>query len=233
MNKKEFLGVMEKRLSVLEAQEREDMLSEYAQHIELKMESGMSEKEAIDDFGDIDCLIAEILEAYHIDPAYEDVQRKSSDGIGKKASGVFTKSKQSFSNFMEQQKEKQEKRMEQKREENKKNPPRWKNSGKEIKMENEAKKMAETAGRKVIGITKMICILCLKIIVVLIALPSIAMTLFSLFGFGMLIILLMEGYPLIGATLIMLGCFLGFGAFALFALTFITGKWNKRKDVEA
>ena len=46
MNKKEFLNVMEKRLSVLEAQEREDMLSEYAQHIELKMESGMSEQEA-------------------------------------------------------------------------------------------------------------------------------------------------------------------------------------------
>ena len=32
MNKKEFLDVMEKRLSMLEAQEREDMLSEYAQH---------------------------------------------------------------------------------------------------------------------------------------------------------------------------------------------------------
>ena len=62
MNKKEFLNVMEKRLSVLEAQEREDMLSEYAQHIELKMESGMSEQEAIDDFGDIDSLIAEILD---------------------------------------------------------------------------------------------------------------------------------------------------------------------------
>ena len=70
MNKKEFLNEMEKRLSMLEAQEREDMLSEYAQHIELKMESGMSEKEAIDDFGDIDSLTAEILEAYHIDPSY-------------------------------------------------------------------------------------------------------------------------------------------------------------------
>ena len=127
MNKKEFLDVMEKRLSMLEAQEREDMLSEYAQHIELKMQSGMSEKEAIDDFGDIDSLIAEILETYHIDPSYGGKAKKSAaEGIGKKASGVINRSKQSFSNFMEQQKEKQEQRMEQKREEDKDRPPRWK-----------------------------------------------------------------------------------------------------------
>ena len=92
MNKKEFLDVMERRLSVLEAQEREDMLSEYEQHIELKMKSGMSEQEAIEDFGDIDSLIAEILEAYHIDPSYKGVQKKgAAEGIGRKASGVFSK----------------------------------------------------------------------------------------------------------------------------------------------
>ena len=91
MNKKEFLDVMEKRLSMLEAQEREDMLSEYAQHIELKMQSGMSEKEAIDDFGDIDSLIAEILEAYHIDPSYGGKAKKSAaEGIGKKPAASLT-----------------------------------------------------------------------------------------------------------------------------------------------
>ena len=41
----------------------------------------MKEEEAIDDFGNIDDLIAEILDAYHLDPEYEDVQVKASSGI--------------------------------------------------------------------------------------------------------------------------------------------------------
>lgn len=232
MNKKEFLDVMEKRLSVLEAQEREDMLSEYAQHIELKMESGMSEKEAIDDFGDIDSLIAEILEVYHIDPSYKDVQ-KNSEGIGKKASGVFSKSKRSLSTFMEQQKEKQEKRMEQKRKEDMEKPSRWTMAGHSAKAEYDAQAAVKTAGRKTMDFIKIIGVFCVKAVLLLVALPSIAMALFSLFGFGLLVILLLEGYPLVGATLAMLGCILGFGAFALLMMTFVIGKWTKRKDVEA
>ena len=144
MNKNEFLNEMEKRLSMLEAQEREDMLSEYAQHIELKMESGMSEKEAIDDFGDIDSLTAEILEAYHIDPSYRGAMRgKDGEGIGKKAGSVLNKSKQSFSSFMEQQKEKQEKRMEQKQREDQDKPPRWKKKTDEKKEGEGIERMVE------------------------------------------------------------------------------------------
>lgn len=235
MNKKEFLDIMEKRLSVLDAQEREDMLSEYAQHIELKMESGMSEKEAIDDFGDIDSLISEIFEVYHIDPSYKDAQKKNSDGIGKKASGVLSKSKQSFSDFMEQQKEKQEKRMEQKRKEDREKPSRWAMAANKTKADQNAENMAKTAGRKTMDMIKVIIILCVKAILLLIALPSIAMALFSLFGFGLLVILLLEGYPLVGATLAMFGCILGFGAFAFLVMTFVIEKWTKsgRKDVEA
>ena len=47
------------------------MIEEYSQHISMRMESGMKEEEAIDDFGNIDDLIAEILDAYHLDPEYE------------------------------------------------------------------------------------------------------------------------------------------------------------------
>lgn len=232
MNKKEFLNVMERRLSVLEAQEREDMLSEYEQHIELKMKSGMSEQEAIDDFGDVDSLITEILEAYHIDPSYKGVQKKgAAEGIGKKASGVFTKSKQSFSNFMEQQKEKQEQRMEQKREEDKGKPPRWKQQNSVFKNSKNGE-MARAVGRKAADIIKKILIFCIKVILVLVMLPAVAAALFSLFGFGALVILLLQGYPLIGATLVMFGCVLCFGAFSLFMLTFIVSRWSKRKDVE-
>ena len=231
MNKKEFLNEMEKRLSMLEAQEREDMLSEYAQHIELKMESGMSEKEAIDDFGDIDSLTAEILEAYHIDPSYRGAMRgKDGEGIGKKAGSVLNKSKQSFSSFMEQQKEKQEKRMEQKQREDQDKPPRWKKKTDE-KKEGEGIEMFRSAGRKIWDIVKLLFELFVKACLLLVMLPSAAMALFSLFGFGMLAILLLQGYPLVGATLFLLGCILCFGAFALIVLTFIVSRWTKRKDV--
>ena len=232
MNKKEFLNVMEKRLSVLEAQEREDMLSEYAQHIELKMQSGMSEKEAIDDLGDIDSLIAEILEAYHIDPSYGGKAKKSAaEGIGKKASGVINRSKQSFSNFMEQQKEKQEQRMEQKREEDKDRPPRWKRKEGSGFEKGEGRKMVETALQKILFVLKVAFVFCVKACLVLVMLPAAVLTLFSLFGFGTLVVLLMQGYPLAGVTLVMLGCILGFGAVTLFVLTFIMRRWMKRKDV--
>ena len=232
MNKKEFLDVMEKRLSMLETQEREDMLSEYAQHIELKMQSGMSEKEAIDDFGDIDSLIAEILEAYHIDPSYGGKAKKSAaEGIGKKASGVINRSKQSFSNFMEQQKEKQEQRMEQKREEDKDRPPRWKRKEGSGFEKGEGRKMVETALQKILFVLKVAFVFCVKACLVLVMLPAAVLTLFSLFGFGTLVVLLMQGYPLAGVTLVMLGCILGFGAVTLFVLTFIMSRWMKRKDV--
>lgn len=71
MNKLEFLDELEKRIRVLEKNEIKDILSEYSQHIDMRIESGLSEAEAIKDFGSIDELIAEILEAYHVNPEYE------------------------------------------------------------------------------------------------------------------------------------------------------------------
>ena len=40
MKREEFLKALEERLQVLNRQEREDIVSEYRQHIELRMESG-------------------------------------------------------------------------------------------------------------------------------------------------------------------------------------------------
>lgn len=68
--KEEFLRELEERLAVLAESERQDILSEYAQHIDLRMAGGLSEEDAIRDFGDIRLLTAEILEAYHVDPNY-------------------------------------------------------------------------------------------------------------------------------------------------------------------
>ncbi len=58
MSKAEFLQELEKRLHVLNEKERQDVLEEYAQHIDLKIANGMSEEEAVKDFGSIEELIA-------------------------------------------------------------------------------------------------------------------------------------------------------------------------------
>lgn len=71
MTKNEFLNLLEQRLMVLNDDERADLLSEYEQHIEMKMQSGLSEEEAIADFGDPEELIKELLEAYHLNTDYQ------------------------------------------------------------------------------------------------------------------------------------------------------------------
>ena len=70
MNKDRFLTELREYLSILEKQEQDDILEEYAQHIDMKMQKGLSEEEAISDFGSIEQLAAEILEAYHVNPEF-------------------------------------------------------------------------------------------------------------------------------------------------------------------
>lgn len=69
MNKQDFLKELQSRICILEEAEQQDILAEYAQHIDLRTAGGLSEEEAIQDFGDPDELAAEILEAYHVDPS--------------------------------------------------------------------------------------------------------------------------------------------------------------------
>lgn len=66
MKKNEFLGLLERRLHILNEKERKDILDEYRTHIEMKIRDGKSEEEAIQDFGDVEELIDEILDAYKI-----------------------------------------------------------------------------------------------------------------------------------------------------------------------
>lgn len=67
MNKHEFLEELRARLSVIEENELRDILAEYEQHITMKTESGaVSEEAAIADFGSIEELAGDILEAYHV-----------------------------------------------------------------------------------------------------------------------------------------------------------------------
>lgn len=66
MKKDEFLNLLDKKLQVINEKERRDIIDEYRTHIEMKMAEGKSEEEAIEDFGDIDELVDDILDAYKI-----------------------------------------------------------------------------------------------------------------------------------------------------------------------
>lgn len=76
MKKQEFLDELKCHLKVLQEEEQEDILDEYSQHIEMKIANGLSEEEAIKDFGSIHALAGEILEAYHVNPEYEQERSK-------------------------------------------------------------------------------------------------------------------------------------------------------------
>lgn len=60
MNKTEFIEKLSSSLVVLTEDERQDILDEYEQHIDIKVTRGMSEEVAIADFGRIEDLVADI-----------------------------------------------------------------------------------------------------------------------------------------------------------------------------
>ncbi|MEG1146062.1 MAG: DUF1700 domain-containing protein, partial [Bacilli bacterium] len=68
MNKKQFIKELEYKLSILDEQELKDTINEYKDIIELKVKSGITEEEAVLEFGELDELATEILKAYKINP---------------------------------------------------------------------------------------------------------------------------------------------------------------------
>ena len=66
MTKQQFIDELNRRLQIISEKERKDIIDEYCNHIDMRMAEGKSEEEAIEDFGDIDELISDILDAYKI-----------------------------------------------------------------------------------------------------------------------------------------------------------------------
>ena len=67
MKQEEFFRLLDRRLSVIEDGERQDILNEYRQHIAMKIqEDHISEEDALADFGDVDSFADDILSAYHV-----------------------------------------------------------------------------------------------------------------------------------------------------------------------
>lgn len=235
MNKEQFLKELESRLKVLDQRERQDMLAEYSQHIDMKVESGMSEKEAIEDFGDIDSLVEELLEAYHIDPDFRvletEEKSKGKESVRRKAGKVLGGKKNSFSGYLEQQKKRREERKASRKEKEKKNFFQNKkdqiSSTCQVRRQNDEGK--EWPG-EVWKTMKSIVGWCVKLLLLLIAIPIIVVDLFAVFGLGVLLILLMQGYPLIGITIGVFGVVLCCSACGLIMLSYII---CRRTDVVA
>ena len=66
MLKKEFLDVLNQKLSLISDKEREDIILEYGTYIDDKIAGGVAEEEAVAGFGDVDELVKDILDAYKI-----------------------------------------------------------------------------------------------------------------------------------------------------------------------
>lgn len=70
MNKKKFIDNLNKKLDILSSEERIDIINEYSDIIDEKIKNGKTETEAINEFGDIDVLVEEILSTYKINSKY-------------------------------------------------------------------------------------------------------------------------------------------------------------------
>lgn len=74
MNKIKFEAFLRDKLAVLQQSEIDEIINEYLQHIDMRTAEGLSEEEAIKDFGDLNILVMEILDAYKIDTKHNEFE---------------------------------------------------------------------------------------------------------------------------------------------------------------
>lgn len=83
MKKNEFLEELKRKLKILKQEEIDDIIKEYENTIDEKIKNGLTEEEAIKDFGPIDELAKEILDAYKISTDNNSIEDKISEFISK------------------------------------------------------------------------------------------------------------------------------------------------------
>ncbi len=233
-NKEAFLKELQSRLAVLQESERRDILDEYAQHIDLRMAGGLTEEEAIRDFGDMDQLTAEILEAYHVDPEFGKSARKAvpdprpalkkgaseagswfkRQGTRLKASftrvgGRFSAAFHRWSAWLRGLFHREKKEVDPETAAAREEERQMERSERQEKR-SELRQRAGVSVRKAGGGLGRACLwlvrLAWNVCLLLCALPFGALALLALVGLGFLLVLLTQGYPLIGsASLVCLG----------------------------
>lgn len=249
MDKERFLAELRKAIRVLEEEEIQDIIGEYEQHIDLKVQKGQTVEQAIADFGNLKELATEILEGYHVnvdfvvgDEEKQTKKEKLPSGneplqkfFGKGKEGILVAGNGIAHSFIWLGKQVRR-------------PFCWISKklilGRERHKDKELSKKLNGIGVWLIhnlkGIGKMmlqlgnwlirISVWCLRLLwnggVIAAALVSGAMGLFVLFMVGILGVLLLQGYPLIGVTVGCLGLVLCLLAVTLLLWTMF---WHEPK----
>ena len=220
MRKEEFFKLLKTRLAVIEENELEDILSEYRQHIDMKMQSGVSEEEAIKDFGDVDVLADEILESYHVRIDYDgkkenketikEIKEKSQSFFGKisayvkngffAAGSFFKRIFLSTGAFFKRvflkvkslfKREKQEALSEEK----KSGTGIWHN----------IKFSVKALWLSLVSLIKWSFRICFNILLIFLGSMAALVSAFALLSLGFSLVLLISGYPAVGITVTSLG----------------------------
>ena len=81
MTRFELAAILSRRLYMLTEDERHSIIDKYVSGINMEIEAGISEKEAVERLGDIDLLADRILMRHHIDPRQVKENRKTETDI--------------------------------------------------------------------------------------------------------------------------------------------------------
>lgn len=216
MNKLQFLAELRANIHMLEDEEQVDIIDEYSQHVDMKIAAGMSEAEAIAEFGPIDELIEEILAAYHVkapEKKMDALDTSAHVGLlegGKQAAGAvagatkkgFSRMKDVASNATTKAKDKAAEARAKKAE----------GTGSGERPQSGAKTALAGLAHGGNGLWTLCvkaikaCIRwCWNALVACAAISALLGAICSLFGFGFCIVLMFQGYPLIGVTIALLG----------------------------
>lgn len=265
MNKEEFLRELEKHLTILEDGEQKDILEEYAQHIDMKISKGLSEEEAIQDFGSVKELTAHILEAYHVKPEFQKTTQekklpdftKAAEETRKmavllKAIGDFFKTcwkkgKAAMSHFIHIlgipfckltqliQKNKEKRNMEM-GEEKKQKAKEEKTAVHSIHI-GKAFTCIGNFCTGCVGLLFSLCKWCLRwfwnATVFSLTFFTGIIVLFFLFLFAVLLVWVLQGYPILGITIWCLGFVLSCGAFTFLLTTLLILKQKEKKNEQS
>lgn len=235
MNKEIFLKELREYLRILEDKEQEDILEEYAQHIDMKMQKGLSEEEAIQDFGSIDELASQILEAYHVKTQFQ--EKKKSVNFSNPAAKIkdFTawlrrKCRAFGAWFMKPFRRKKEE-TDENTEDKQIKERKTKEMGKRIDS------VFKIIGNGIVSVCRAccaFCIWCLKWIWnlgwLMFSLLCALLAMIVLMGIGAVLVLLFQGYPFVGIFFICLGGMLCFGALAGGAFTLLIRKKQESSE---
>ena len=239
MNKEIFLKELREYLRILEDKEQEDILEEYAQHIDMKMQKGLSEEEAIQDFGPIDELAAQILEAYHVKTQFQ--EKKKSINFSNPAAKVkdaflwIGKKCRAFGEWFMKPFRREKVKRDKNTEDNQIKEQKTKEMGKRIGS------VLKTIGNGIASVYRACCLFCIWCLKwfwnlgwLMFSIFCAIMAMIVLMGLGTILVLLFQGYPFVGIFFICLGGLLCFGALSCGAFSLLIRKKEDKsgKDEE-